>query len=350
MAFSLSAGRPLPRRYKLLLCLALAAAAAFFLRRALTQLLFQIGLAALIAWAASPLCRRLEKRFPPGLAALFSLLAFLAVVILFLLFLIPQLVREISQALSAVPQLISLVQTTLERLTSSAFFTGISAYISPSGDLIKKAGDMLLTVIPRLAQWLGRIANRLLRAFLSPALAYYFLRDRETFCFQLSLLVPLRIRKDFLLTLREMRREVAGYFRGQLLVSGSVGLLTALALFLLGTPSFLALGILMGVCDLIPYIGPWIGAVPIVLFSLPQGINVVLWAILAILAIQQTENLLLAPHFMAGATGLHPAYVLLLLSFGGLIGGLGGMLLSLPLFICLRGALRALHLASPRPN
>ena len=51
---------------------------------------------------------------------------------------------------------------------------------------------------------------------------------------------------------------------------------------------------------------------------------------------------------MSGATGLHPAYVLLLLSFGGLIGGLGGMLLTLPLFICLRGALRAWSLAHPR--
>ena len=104
----------------------------------------------------------------------------------------------------------------------------------------------------------------------------------------------------------------------------------------------------MGLCDLIPYVGPWLGAVPIVLFTLPQGIHAVVWAVIAIVAVQQTESLFLSPHFMSGATGLHPAYVLLLLSFGGLIGGLGGMLLTLPLFICLRGALRAWSLAHPR--
>ena len=207
---------------------------------------------------------------------------------------------------------------------------------------------MLLSVIPRAVQLLGRIANRILRAFLAPALAFYFLRDRETFCFQLSLMIPLTMRKRTLFALKEMRREVAGYFRGQLMTSASVAALTALALLLLGTPSWLALGLLMGVCDLIPYVGPWLGAIPIVLFSLPQGIYAALWALLAVLAVQQIESLFISPHFMSGATGLHPAYVILLLSGGGLLFGLSGMLLSLPAFICLRGALRALQCASLR--
>lgn len=348
MARSLSSGRPLPRKARLLLCLAAAAAAAFLLRKSLSLLLFQAGLAALLAWAASPLCKRLERRFPPGAAALISLMIFLATVLLFLTLLIPRLIAQITQALSAVPQLIGILQNALANITSSALFSSLSGYISPSGDLLQKASDLVLSVIPRLAQWLGRLANRLLRAFLAPALAYYFLRDRESFCFQLSLLIPLNLRKPALLALKDMRRDVAAYFRGQLLVGASVAALTALGLFIIGTPSALALGLLMGVCDLIPYVGPWLGAVPIVLFSLPQGIYAVLWALAVVVIVQQTESLFLSPHFMAGATGLHPAYVLLLLSFGGLIGGLGGMLLSLPLFICLRGAARSLHYASPR--
>lgn len=348
MSYSPSQDRPLPRRIKLILCLAAAAVAAFFLRNALTQLLFQISLATLLAWAASPLCKRLEKRFPPGIAALLSLFSFLAVLVLFLTFLIPQLIGQFSQAISAVPQLIGILQNALKKITSSSLFSSLSQYISPSGDLLQKAGDMLLSIIPRAVQLLGRIANRMMRAFLAPALAFYFLRDRETFCFQLSLLIPLHIRKRTLFALKEMRREVAGYFRGQLLVGASVALLTALALFLLGIPSWLALGILMSVCDLIPYVGPYLGAIPIVLFSLPQGMYAVLWALAAVIAVQQIESLFLSPHFMSGATGLHPAYVLLLLSGGGLIGGLTGMLLALPLFVCLRGAVRALQCAAQR--
>lgn len=346
MSFPRSESRPLPRKIRILLCLAAAAAAALFLWRPLSQLLFQIALAALLAFAASPLCKRLERRLPPGLAALLSLLSFLAALVLFLTILIPRLISQFSQALSAVPQLIGILQNMLKKVTSTSLFASISPYIAPSGDLLQKTGDMLLSIIPRAVQWLGRIANRMLRAFLAPALAFYFLRDRENFCFQLSLLIPLSLRKRTMQALKEMRREVTGYYRGQLLVGASVGLLTALALFLLGTPSALALGLLMGVCDLIPYVGPWLGAIPIVLFSLPQGMHAALLSLLAVLAVQQIESLFLSPHFMSGATGLHPAYVLLLLSGSGLLFGISGMLLALPVFVCLRGAIRALQCAA----
>lgn len=348
MSQSLSNGRPLPRKIKIALILTAAAVAAFLLRQALSMLLFQAGLAALIAWAASPLCKRLEKRFSPGLSALLSLLFFLAAAALLLMLLIPRLAAQITQALSAVPQLLNILQQMLEKAAASPFFSHLAGALPPSNDLLKKAGDLMLSILPRLAQWLGRIANRLLRAFLAPALAFYFLRDRESFCFQLSLLIPLRWRKPALLALREMRHEVAGYFRGQLLVGFSVALLTALGLMIIGTPSALALGLMMGICDLIPYVGPYLGAIPIVLFSLPQGIYAVVWALVAVIVVQQTESLFLSPHFMSGATGLHPAYVLLLLSFGGLIGGLSGMLLSLPLFICLRSVVRSLQSIAPR--
>jgi len=335
--------RPLPRRIKLILILSAAGILCFLLRGVLSQLAFQVGLAIVLACAAAPVCRLLEKRFPPSLAALLSLLSLLALLALFLTLLIPRLISRFSQALSAVPQLIGMLQNLLQSITSSAFFSNLMQYVSPSGDLLQKAGDLILSVVPRLLQTVGRIANRILRAFLAPALAFYFLRDRELFCFQISLLIPLHLRRRTLSALREMRREVAGYYRGQLLVVSSVAVLTALALLIIGVPGAFALGLLMGICDLIPYIGPSLGAIPIILFALPQGMHSVLWAIIAVVAVQQIESLFLSPHFMSGATGLHPAYVLLLISMGGLIGGLSGMLLSLPLFVCLRGALRALQ-------
>jgi len=59
--------------------------------------------------------------------------------------------------------------------------------------------------------------------------------------------------------------------------------------------------------------------------------------------VQQIEGYFLSPHLVGGATGLHPAYILLLLTAGGLIGGLAGMMLALPLFVCIRGAARVFY-------
>lgn len=341
MPSALTDGRRLPQKFRLILFAAAAAALFFLLRRVLVQLAFQAGLAVLLAWAASPLCLRLERRFPASTAAILSLLCFAAVLLLFFVLFIPQLIAQITQAVSAVPQLIDILKHAFDTVAASPWYDSLSGVIPPSGDALQQLSESLLSIIPRAAQIIARAISRLTRAFLAPVLSFYFLRDREDFCFQLSLLIPLRLRRRTLAAIREMRREVAGYYRGQLLVSAATGTLTGIALLLLGIPSWLPLGILMGLCDLIPYAGPWLGAIPIVLFSLPSGISTVLWCIAAVALVQQIESIFLAPRFMSGATGLHPAYVLLLLSGGGLIGGLSGMLLALPLFVCIRGAVRA---------
>ena len=111
-----------------------------------------------------------------------------------------------------------------------------------------------------------------------------------------------------------------------------------LSLLIVGVPAWLLLGAVMGLCDLIPYLGPYLGMIPILLFSLPQGVSTALWAAAAAALVQQIESVFLSPRLMGGATGLHPVYVLLLLSAGGLLAGLPGMMAAVPCFVCLRGA------------
>ena len=170
------------------------------------------------------------------------------------------------------------------------------------------------------------------------------------FCYRLSLWIPSRHRRQVLIALREMRLEVGGYVRGQLLVAAAVSVLTALGLLAVGVPAWLVLGLLMGACELIPYVGPLIGGIPIALFSLPGGLSKLLWALGVAVAVQQIEGYFLSPKLMAGATGLHPVYVLLLLSAGGMLFGLIGMVLALPVFVCVRGAARVLCERPPKPT
>lgn len=334
-----------PRRLRLALIAAAALGLIALFHGAVARLLFQTVLAILLAWAARPLCAWLERRLPPGAAALLSLLTLFAAAGSLLWLLVPQLIAQLSQAAQAVPQLIDLSQRWIDWLEQTALLRRLGVRLTTSEELLQRAGAAALGAVPALMGKLAGMGDTLARAFLAPVLAFYFLRDREMFCFQASLLIPLRSRKRLLTALREMRREIAAYFRGQLLVSLAVAALTALGLLIVGVPSWLLLGAVMGVCDLIPYMGPYLGAVPIVLFSLPQGLSVALWAVAAAIAVQQIESIFLSPRLMGGATGLHPAYILLLLSAGGLAAGLTGMLLSLPLFVCLRGAIRALQCA-----
>ena len=68
------------------------------------------------------------------------------------------------------------------------------------------------------------------------------------------------------------------------------------------------------------------------------------------IAVQQIEGFFLSPYLMSGAMGLHPVSVILLLSAGGLLWGLWGMMIALPLFVCLRGAARVFSAQRPQPQ
>lgn len=166
------------------------------------------------------------------------------------------------------------------------------------------------------------------------------LRDRKRLCLLLSLVLPVKYRARGIRAAREMRRESALYLRGQLILSLFVAAMTALALLLTRTPGALLLGLFMGVMELIPYIGPFIAGVPAVLLALQSGWTAALWTLLAICLVQQVEANLLSPRLLSGATRLHPLAVLLAIAFGGMAGGVIGMMAALPVVVCVRGAVR----------
>jgi predicted PurR-regulated permease PerM len=171
-------------------------------------------------------------------------------------------------------------------------------------------------------------------------MAFYLLRDRRRISAWLTLLLPVKHRARGVRAAREMKRETAAFLRGQLVLSLAVGGMTAAALALIGVPGWLLLGVLMGVLELVPYIGPVIAGVPAVLLALPGGWSRALWTLAALVLVQEIEGAILSPRLVGSATALHPLTVLLLVSAGGMIGGALGMVLVIPAVVSVRGAVR----------
>ncbi|MEG0742109.1 MAG: AI-2E family transporter, partial [Clostridia bacterium] len=90
-----------------------------------------------------------------------------------------------------------------------------------------------------------------------------------------------------------------------------------------------------------------IGGVLVLLFSLQSGLSRMLWAMGVVVLVQQLEGGMLSPQLMSDATRLHPIAVLLCVMLGGMAGGVGGILLAVPLVLCTRAALRVLSLHRP---
>jgi predicted PurR-regulated permease PerM len=143
---------------------------------------------------------------------------------------------------------------------------------------------------------------------------------------------------------RDLSETLGGWLRGQAILMVFVGVLSFVGLVILGVRYPVALAVFAGVTEVIPIVGPWIGAIPAVIIAgVANPVTGVLVALLY-LAIQQIENNFLVPKVMQRAVGLHPFLVLVALLVGGSLLGIAGIIISVPLAAALQVTLKRLLL------
>lgn len=330
---------PVAHRRRLILFCAAAAATAYLLRDVLRALGMQVLAASVLMLLALPLCRYLERKAPAGAAAALSLAVVLLGMAALLIVLVPMLLRQLETLATSLPALAESLREPLTRL--SQWLSRRQIDLTPLREsLMGKLSDAAGNLVSRVVGMVSGVLSGLSKVLLSPLLAFYLLRDRRKIAVGLTLVLPVSCRARGVRAAREMKRESAAYLRGQLLLSLIVGVMTALGMLILGIPGWLLLGILMGIMELVPYIGPVIAGIPAVLLALQGGWIRALWTAALLLLIQETEGAFLSPRLVGHATALHPMAVLLMVSAGGLIAGPVGMVLAIPLAVSLRGAIR----------
>ena len=140
--------------------------------------------------------------------------------------------------------------------------------------------------------------------------------------------------------LGELYKTVQRWFLGQLTSMAMIGLLFTVALFLIGIPFALLLGILSGLLAFIPFVGPFISIIPPILLALAQDPILALWVLLAYAVVQFIEGNVIQPVVMNRAVSLHPTVIVFTLLIMGTLFGFGGLLLAIPLIAALQVIVR----------
>jgi predicted PurR-regulated permease PerM len=130
--------------------------------------------------------------------------------------------------------------------------------------------------------------------------------------------------------------KLGAYIRGLLILSLTVGVVSGVAYLIIGLPQALLLGIIAGLMEAIPLVGPFLGAVPPLLLALALDPSRVLWVIVAAILIQQAEGHLLVPRVMDRAVGVNPVVSLLSLAAFSSLFGIGGALLAIPFAVVIQ--------------
>jgi len=174
-----------------------------------------------------------------------------------------------------------------------------------------------------------------------PFWGFYILNDQRRFSRSFYDLMPEKARGDVHAVVEIMDRLLSAYVRGQLVLCLSVAVGTTIGLLILGIEPAVLLGSIAGILDIIPYLGPYLGAlIPLIIAMASGDWLLVFWVAVVFFVVQQAENLLLLPKIQGDAVKFHPAVVMVIVVVGAEVAGVWGMLLGVPAAAIFRDVFR----------
>ncbi len=324
---------------------------------------FFIG--AVIAYILAPFCNRLEalfarlfrgkgKKVIPFLSILLALLLSLALVFALIFMILPQVWQSIVGIVNAIPSQLASANAKLHEFLQDspelqdewdALYKSISEKFNTwlsDLELVPMVGELVTSLGSRLLAFLNFIKNFLIGILVSA----YFLASRKKFAAQsrilLSGILPKRAADLIEEEVRYADRMFNGFLMGKLLDSAIIGLLCFIATTLMGFRSAVLISVIVGLTNIIPFFGPFIGAVPCALLLLLENPMHCLYFLIFIVILQQLDGNVIGPKILGNTTGLSSFWVLFsILLFGGLWGVLG-MIVGVPLFAVIYDVLRRL--------
>ncbi len=191
--------------------------------------------------------------------------------------------------------------------------------------------------ISRIRNVGGKILHGAIIALLGPIIAFYLLVDLPRLKKTARSLIPSNRHDEVELVIGRLNRALGGFMRGQLLVALIVGVMVSIGLAVIGLKFWLIVGMIAGISNIVPLIGPWVGGVPAFVIALSVGDErQAFWVVVVMVGAQQIDNHLISPMIMQRTVKLHPAGVILALIAGGSIGGIFGLFLAVPTLAVLK--------------
>jgi predicted PurR-regulated permease PerM len=292
-------------------------------------------IAFVLSTALRPLVSLMQRfKIPPALGVIFAYLLLLASIVGIVVLIAPLLTAQITAISTKIPEYYNDFRRLLIN-SSSAVVRNLSLRlpvnpplsligIAPSDTAAQDtaiAVSQLFTTVTNIGKVFFVIISTLLLGF------YWTLDGERISRTMLSLVKPER-RESARTLLAEIQAKMGAYIRGQIILDIAVGVMATISYFIIGLDYALVLGILAGILETVPILGPVLGAVPPVLITLSGGdTSALVWVILATVLIQQAEGTFLVPRVMDRTVGVNAVVTLLAFTaFTSVLGLIGGIL------------------------
>ena len=326
--------------------------------------LSSVIIAIIFAYIINPIVNYLERK---GVKRQFGvIIVYISAILIFgilIVSVIPKTINEVSNLLTSLPGMVDTLIREFNNFLSNVFakfnielpenFINVYKETNPKvngnvetpqivsnilesikgtiNDLIVKVQGSLMGSLSNVISKLYGFLTSAFRLVLIIIFSFYFSVDKERFMLRVKKAIPNKHREDISYLTRNIDIALQQFIRGRMLMAIFVGLLTMVYLLVLRVDFAIIIGLITCVADIIPFIGPFLGCAPAVLFAFMDSPMKALWVLILFVIVQWVENNILAPKLIGDSTGLNPLVILISIIIGGGIFGVWGMVISVPL-------------------
>lgn len=293
----------------------------FLIRDVIVLLMISFILAAALEPAVDKLQKKLK--FPRWLGAISIYSLFIAVIYIFISIVAPILSEQAKAIISNKDDYIGDIQSTISSFPQS--------YQDPIRNFISEIPTEIKSwQVGGISHRVSGVFSGISSFFVVLVISAYVLSLKNGMKQTISAFVPENRRKIFTKIFGDITRKVSLWFRGQMLLSLTVGIVTYIGLSIMHVPYALVLAMVAAFTELIPIVGPILGAIPAVLIALFVSPLMALIVGLFYVFVQQLENHILVPQVMKKAVGLNPIIIISSMLIGAKLLGILGIIIAVP--------------------
>lgn len=278
-------------------------------------------------------------RLNRGVASLLLVLMLILIICGGLAMLIPPVVKEITSLVTHLPQTASGLQRLLNDTIQHSPLKNIDLtayYRQFDHQLANYAQVVLKGLSSRIGDVINAVTNITVVTITVPVMLFYMLKDGSKLGPSIQKWLSPHHAKEVDQLLGKMNDTLSSYIAGQVIECLFVAVFTSLGYLLIHQPLALVLGIVAGLCNIIPYIGPYIGIAPALFVSLTMTPQKLILVIIVVIVVQQIDGNVIYPNIIGKTLQIHPLTIILFLLAAGHIAGIAGMILCIPFYAVLK--------------
>ena len=282
--------------------------------------------------------KKLKHKSKRALGLLLTYITAFFILYLFIQFVLPQLIDSIVGLVNDVPTYVANATKFLEEITKN--LDANNEYVGMAMDKLNEIVNYTINIISNLLPVLGNmlktVASSVWNIVIGLIVSIYLLIDKEKFC-ALSKKITCAVFNErnasIAIELAHRSNDTFGKFlSGKIIDSAIIGVLTFIILTVFKMPYTILISVIIGITNIIPFFGPFFGAIPsfvIIMFVSPVK---ALWVLLIIFVIQQLDGNIIGPKILGDSIGISAFWILFSLLVAGKVLGLVGMIIGVPLF------------------